>query len=88
MSGLSTVIVYVTAFILLADKIRHERLDFDTPPSTLNNVYLLLLLQLGKSIILRNLWDVTPVQGKVCIYFNPLNVKTVYILKQRYIYIF
>ena len=66
--------VYVTAFVLLADKIRHERLDFDTPPYTLNNVYLLLLLQLGKSIMLYNLWNVTPVQEKVCIYFNPLNV--------------
>ena len=75
--------VYVTAFILLTDKIRHERLDFDTPPYTLNNVYLLLLLQLQKSIILRNLWNVTPIQGKVCIYFNPLNVKTVYFFTEN-----
>ena len=79
MSGLSNVIVYVTAFILLVDKIRHERLAFDTPPYTLKNVCLLLRLQLEKSIILRNLWNVTPVQGKVCVYFNPLNVKAVYI---------
>ena len=75
--------VYVTAFKLLADKIRHERLDFDTPPYTLNNVYLLLLLQLEKSIIVRNLWNVTPVQGKVCTHFNPLNVKTVYFLTEN-----
>ena len=78
MSGLSNVIVYVTAFILLADKVRHERLDFDTPPYTLKNVYLLLLFQLEKSIILRNLWNATPVEGKVCIYFNPLNVKRLF----------
>ena len=75
--------VYVTAFILLADKIRHERLDFDTPPYTLNNVYLLLLLQLKKSIILPNLWNVTPVQRKVCTHFNPLNVKTVYFFTEN-----
>ena len=75
--------VYVTAFILLADKIRHERLYFDTPPDTLNNVYLLLLLQLQNSIILRNLWNVTPVQGKVYTHFNPLNVKTVYFFTEN-----
>ena len=54
-SGLSNVIVYVTAFMRLADKIRHERLDFDTPPYTLKNVYLFLRILLEKSIILRNL---------------------------------
>ena len=32
------------------------------------NAYLLLLLQLENSIILRNLWNVTPVQRKVCVF--------------------
>ena len=80
MSGLSNVIVYVSVFILLADKIRHERLDFDTPPYMLKTVYLLLLLQLENSIMLRNLWNVTTVQGKGYIYINPFNMKTVYIV--------
>ena len=35
------------------------------------NGYLLLLLELEKSIILRNLWNVTPVQGKVYV-FQPV----------------
>ena len=42
-------------------------------------MYLLLLLQLEKEYNLRNLWTVTPVQEKVCVYFNLLNVKAVYI---------
>ena len=35
MLGLSNCIVYVTAFILLVDKIQGERLDFDTPQKNL-----------------------------------------------------
>ena len=31
-SDLSNCIIYVTAFILIVDKIQGERLDFDTPP--------------------------------------------------------
>ena len=38
------------------------------------NAYLFLFRQLEKSIILRNLWNVTHVQGKVCV-FQPVQRK-------------
>ena len=48
---------------------------------SLKNVYLLLLLQLDNSIILRNLWNVTPVHGKVCIFQTAQREDGIFLLK-------
>ena len=69
MSGLSNVIVYVTAFMFLVDKIQGEWLDFDMPPHTLKNAYLLLFFELENNIILRNLGNVTSSKEK-CVHIS------------------
>ena len=48
---------------------------------TLKNAYLLLLLQLEKSTILRNLWNVTPVQRKVCVFQPAQRENAIFLLK-------